>query len=493
VLANPTKLSSRRGATGHEDSSSSEPQAPPTHTRYRRVGLASLLVLIVAGSLLFSYVHRPANGAAPDSPPGLDLTIEDPTGQAMNRFYSALNATLTKSNNNGQPAVTRILHYGDSHVAADIFTGSLRRHFTADFGSAGPGYIVPGLAWYSRAGVVSGSSSGWHVDGLAQPDTSTDGRLGIAGVALSTTQPDQRLWLSAECSTFDLYLLRQPGGGRIQVSLDGATYEVVSLKSDRASPFYVRVASNTRDRHAVEIRSIESGLVKVMGIAVELDGPGVVYDALGINGARATRPLSWDWDILASSLGRRHPDLIVLSYGTNEAGDQDLDLDGYRKRYSEVISRFHSAAPGASILVMAPPDRARRMGNRWVSIPAMARLVSAQREAAFSSGAAFCDLYDEMGGPGSIENWAAAGRGLAGPDRVHLTRAGYHVVADALYHGLEGAYLRSVWQAFGRAIRPFFDFKQTDRTGSPRKRRRVSLPGGRIECNTPASYTLHFS
>src|SRR5262249_3288240 len=370
VLANPANSSSRRGAADLKNSPSSNLQAPRTHTRYGRVAIAVSLVFIVAGLLLFSYIHRPALAPATDYPSSLELTIEDPSGQAMARFYSALTATLRKPKGGSQVPMTRVVHYGDSHIAADIVTGSLRRHFADDFGSAGPGYIVPGVSWYRRLGVQSGSSAGWHVDGATQPDLSTDTRLGIAGIALSTRMPGQRLWISAETTSFDLYLLKQPEGGKIQVLLDGASYGFVPLNSARTSPFYFKVAANSAARHTLEIRTVATGPVRVLGIAVELDEPGVVYDALGINGARATRPLSWDQDILASNLGHRHPDLIVISYGTNEAGDQDLDFDSYQSRYAEMLARFRKAAPGASILVVAPPDRARRIGKKWVSIPA---------------------------------------------------------------------------------------------------------------------------
>src|SRR5262249_17087756 len=184
------------------------------------------------------------------------------------------------------------------------------------------------------------------------------------------------------------------------------------------------------------------------------------------------------------------------------------DFDSYQSRYAEMLARFRKAAPGASILVVAPPDRARRIGKKWVSIPAMARVVAAQREAALSSGAAFCDLYDGMGRSGSIQEWATVRGGLAGPDRVHLTTSGYRLIADALYRGIEGAYLKAVWRAIGQAVRPLFELKQPRTISPPRKRvRRIPGPWSpsklsepselpelsKLSCNTPASCTLHFS
>ena len=488
MIVNPANSSSRRGASGLTESPSNELQAPRTHTRYGRIAVAVSLVLMVASLVLFTSIHKPEPRPDQVNRPALNLTIEDPTEHAMARFYSALSATLSKSKDAGEfsdrksrdtgefldrAPVTRIVHYGDSHIAADILTGALRHHFADDFGSAGPGFILPGVTGYSRLGVESGSTAGWHVEGTGPAGATGDCRFGLAGLALSTSLAGQRLWISTDSNSFDLYLLKQPGGGDIEVSLDGTSHGILSLNSDQPSPCYFTVASTTAGRHTLEIRTKAAGAVRVLGIAVEGDRPGVVYDALGINGARATRPLSWDWGVLASNLGRRHPDLIVLSYGTNEAGDQDLDFDSYPARYAEMIARFHAAVPEASILVIAPPDRARRTGDKWVSIRAMAGVVSAQRKAALSTGTAFCDLYDEMGGAGSIQEWATTAYGLAAADRVHLTRSGYRLVADALYHGIEGAYLDSVWREFGRVLVPFLNFKrlipiQPRRAGRPR-------------------------
>src|SRR5256885_12375173 len=66
--------------------------------------------------------------------------IEDPTG-AMAGFYDAL------SRSERGEATARILHYGDSHVAADWLTGALRRNLQGCFGDAGAGFLLAGQAY----------------------------------------------------------------------------------------------------------------------------------------------------------------------------------------------------------------------------------------------------------------------------------------------------------------------------------------------------------
>jgi lysophospholipase L1-like esterase len=268
--------------------------------------------------------------------------------------------------------------------------------------------------------------------------------LGLAGASLSTHAPGEWITVTASGSYFDIYVLRQPGGGFISVLLDGVEQKrSVSLASRAVESACIEIVAESGSVHTIEIRTISAGRARIFGIAIERNSSGVVYDALGINGARASRPLRWDWKTLASNLERRDPDLIVVAYGTNEVSDPELDLEEYRTSFTTLLNKFHEAAPRASILVIAPPDRAIRMGARWKTITRMPALVEAQRQAALEAGAAFYDLFKAMGGAGSIERWATQLERLAQPDRVHLTSAGYRLVADGLY----GEILRGYVQA----------------------------------------------
>jgi lysophospholipase L1-like esterase len=339
--------------------------------------------------------------------------------------------------------VTRILHYGDSHVAADILTGSLRRELQLCFGNAGTGFVLPGTP-YSREGVTVRTSAGWRVDGLTQASLAADGRLGLAGASVSTQETAEWITVTAAGSYFDIYLLKQPGGGAIDVLFDGIVRKRgVSLASRSTEFRHIEIVADIGSVHTIEIRTASAGRTRIFGIAIERNRDGVVYDALGINGARASRPLRWDWKLLAASLKRRDPDLIVVAYGSNEVSDPDLDLEDYTASFTTLLQRFRDAAPRASILVIAPPDRAVRAANKWKTIGTLPALVEAQRRAAFSAGAAFYDLFNAMGGAGSIARWATFREPLAQSDRVHLTSAGYRLVADWLYAELMNGLLGS--------------------------------------------------
>lgn len=166
----------------------------------------------------------------------------------------------------------------------------------------------------------------------------------------------------------------------------------------------------------------------------------VRYEAKGINGARATKPLGWDWDAMGGNFTNDPPTLIVVAYGTNEAGDTDLDLREYKNNFSLLLQRFKAAAPDASLLVLAPPDRARLHHGKWHTLASLPALIETQRAAALTEGAAFWNQFAALGGAGAINDWAQQLPRLAQKDRVHLTLAGYELIADALYAELMREY-----------------------------------------------------
>ncbi|PHA05301.1 hypothetical protein COE65_26830, partial [Bacillus sp. AFS051223] len=71
---------------------------------------------------------------------------------------------------------------------------------------------------------------------------------------------------------------------------------------------------------------------------------GVIYSALGINGARLDVLDKWqaDWPDTLKAL---RPDMVILAYGTNEAFDDDLDLDKYRSQLQDKITLLRKTLP----------------------------------------------------------------------------------------------------------------------------------------------------
>jgi lysophospholipase L1-like esterase len=130
--------------------------------------------------------------------------------------------------------------------------------------------------------------------------------------------------------------------------------------------------------------------------------------------------------------------LIVLAYGTNEAGQKAWTLDSYSQMFKELIARIRTAAPTATIFVIGPPDRTLHTRKGWEPMQNIDKIVEAQRQAAIASGCAFWDLRAKMGGKGSMQQWVSAG--MAQFDHVHFTGAGYRMLGDAVFRDLMSQY-----------------------------------------------------
>lgn len=403
---------------------------------------------VVASLVLLTTLSRIQVCATVPSSQGLPLKQPIENATALGGFYQALARTQAASAD--EIVHTRIVHYGDSHVAADSLTGALRQHFQRDFGDAGSGFLYAARpwGWYVRTGVTQTASAGWRVDGLKLAALPFDNQLGLAGLSFTATRAGERLQLNAPGGRFEFALLQQPNAGVIEVWLDGQLYHpALALAAPEAATLFVPVEAERAGTHTLELRTVTAGPVRVFGLIAERATSGVAYDAFGINGARATRPLLWDWQLLDEQLAWRAPALIVIAYGSNEAGDADLNLLAYRRDFTALLQRFQRAAPQAALLIIAPPDRAQWMNGRWQSLPQLAGVIEAQRQAARSSGTAFWDLHRAMGGAGSINRWVIGQRPpLAQADRVHLTMAGYRLVADALYAELLDGYAKYLKQ-----------------------------------------------
>jgi lysophospholipase L1-like esterase len=359
--------------------------------------------------------------------------IENPGALAI--FFRALSEA--ESGQRIEPV--RVMHFGDSHVAADVLTAEIRQRLQGQFGDGGAGYIVPRNPMSTRRrGLLSGATQGWQIEGIGRR-LESDGIYGPAGISLVTSAPNERIWLEASCNHFEVYYVSQPGGGKIDISIDGASVldEPLALNSHRIATESISFDNPADTIHRLEIQTLVPGKSRILGIVAERLAPGVSYDVLGINGARASRFLSWNTAALAANLTQRKPDLIILAYGTNEVADPSWTPTSYRRLLKIVINELRTAAPQASILLFAPPDRA----DLPLAAQRMPAMIETERRAALESNAAFWSAYDAMGGPGSMNGWVR--RGLGQGDQVHLTRPGYALLADSFFRDLMRAYDQS--------------------------------------------------
>ena len=369
------------------------------------------------------------------------LPLADPTGNALNGFFRALAATARKEPH----AITRIAHFGDSIVVSDLVSGTLRRKLQAEFGDSGHGFMLIANAWpaYFHNDVTRFATAGWSVSRIVGP-YAEDGLYGYGGVSFKADRNALARFGTAKngdfgrnVSRFVLDYLETPNGGSLQVSVDGVPKQLLDTggPSKKSASFTLDVPDGA---HEFEVYT-KHGVSRAFGVVMERDTPGVVLDALGVQGARIRFMDKEDDAHWAEQLAWRKPDLLIYEFGANESGDGFLySMADYHRTMKEVIAQGQRALPQSSCLVIGAMDRAAKAGDEIVSMRVIPSLVTEQRSAAAELGCAFFDTYTAMGGAHSMPTWVR--RGLGQADLTHPTAVGSEVIGNWVFRALMKAY-----------------------------------------------------
>lgn len=369
------------------------------------------------------------------------VPLEDPQDTGLAPFYRALARTIAKE----PGAVTRVVHFGDSIVTSDYVSGTLRRKLQKQFGDAGHGFMLMANAWpaYFHNDVSRFSSSGWLVSRIVGP-LSPDGLYGLGGVSFRAPPGSRARFGTAKAgsygravSRFVVAYVKEPGGGKAKLRIDGADVKELDTSAPAVEVAYeeLRVPDG---EHELELVTT-AGTTRAFGVVMERDGPGVVLDAVGIQGARVRFLDKQDDAHWADTLRWRRPDLLIYQFGANESGDGfAYPMDEYFRTMKDVLEQGKRARPEMGCLVLGAMDRAEKKGTTLSTMAVIPAIVAEQRRASAAAGCAFFDTYKAMGGSGSMAAWV--GRGLGQADLTHPTGVGSEVIGNWIYRALMQGY-----------------------------------------------------
>ncbi|HUB46864.1 MAG TPA: GDSL-type esterase/lipase family protein [Acetobacteraceae bacterium] len=342
------------------------------------------------------------------------------------------------------------LQLGDSHTANDAFASRMREGLQDRFGAAGRGLLPPGIpfATYAPTLVKVTASPAWSpARSMARSDA---GPFGLSGLRQSASAAGIAMALETELpgglAVAEAEVLRRPGGGSLDVEVDGQRAGRIVTAAPLTEAQFVRLPTRS-DSRRVTLRTIGDGPVDILSWSAARTGPGVLFSNLGTIGATIELTNRWTPDVVRMELEHIRPSLLLVAFGTNEGFRPDPD-PGYAETYAAAVRRLQAAAPWASILVIGPPDGdwpARREGGagqpcdsagpgaaQWRTPPHLDDIRQAQRRVARANGWAFWDWAAAMGGRCAMQAWAQSNPPLALPDHVHLRTAGYRRTADVL-------------------------------------------------------------
>jgi lysophospholipase L1-like esterase len=319
-----------------------------------------------------------------------------------------------------------IVHIGDSHVQADFLTEVVRRNLQREFGNAGRGLIVPGRVAGTNEPTNFRSSSGekWMSKRIIY--TQQPLPIGIGGITLNTELAGARINIRMRDALTDysfnrvtLFYQKQPGSFNfsIQDTLNAELGHINPIAQDADE--FVSSLNLPGLYNSISIQVTKHGedqrFATFYGVNLENGHAGILYHAIGVNGAKYTHYNAARYFVPQTKALR--PDLFIISLGTNESVQHPYLDKNFFQQVTKLVESLSAMNPTAAFILVSPPDAFQKKVKQN---PGIERVRNEIVRYAVENGLAFWDMYKVNGSAG---DWRL--QGLLRPDGIHFTKDGY--------------------------------------------------------------------
>jgi lysophospholipase L1-like esterase len=337
-----------------------------------------------------------------------------------------------------------ILQLGDSHTAADFFTGALRRMLQERYGDGGSGYMIAGHPHIGvRSDTVKVADAGWSYQALQKSGDSSE--FTLSGFNAVAEAEGRSMAFAADhplpSDTWEVEAFRQPGGGSIEILVDGAAKRSVNLDGATAEHLLIPIPASSNTQR-LTITTTRPGPVLISSVANYNRASGLTYNSVGFPGATIDIINKFDEKILTAELRRLAPQIVVLAFGSNEGFNDNLDLDRYARNYALVTAKVRYALPKATIVIIGPPDGARRAASAygaqcsWQTPPKLNSVRDLQRDLARDQNFVYWNWASIMPKECGAHQWSQQSPPLMAKDHLHFSRDGYKQSAEQFFNVL---------------------------------------------------------
>ncbi len=334
-----------------------------------------------------------------------------------------------------------IVHFGGSHIQADIYSHVMREHLqNFDYGmNGGRGFIFPfsNARTNNPANYKVSYTGQW--ESCRNVETRKSCNLGVSGITLLThdTLATTTIIPNAENSVhYDFNRIRifhNPVFESLTilpettVRYNSSTDTITGVTTFFFDDYLDTITFSFKAKDTL-IRNFEW-----YGLTLENDDPGVVYHSFGINGA--SLPSFLRCNLFVPHLRVLNPDLAIISIGTNDGYTRYFDPDEYEKNYRAFIQNLQAANPDIAVILTVPNDSYlyRRYANKNTRL-----MEDVIIKIAKEYGYGVWDFYALMGGLGSSRIWESAG--LMRHDKIHFTQEGYTLKGNLLFQAFLKSY-----------------------------------------------------
>lgn len=366
---------------------------------------------------------------------------------AMERFYQKLDSVVFLGEGN-----VSIMHIGGSHVQAGVFTQQFRDNLLSISTDliGGQNFVFPftvGGTNNPSHFMVSYTGEWSYCRNAVRRET--DKRMGLAGAAVTTTDPEASISIMTRERypsdnqpeyTFNKVIVLGFSETENVVPMLSCDSTILQGQYDEWLSTYTFQLPDFTDSICICFDSV-AGEFTLTGVLLENGMTGVTVHGVGVNGASV--PSYLRCDDFERDLNLIKPDLIIFGIGINDAAEKDFEKETFKQNYGELISIMQYVNPDCALLFVTNNDSFKRIRKNKYEVNPNGKVVEqAFMEMGKQYGAAVWDQFDVMGGLRSMQNWEKAG--LAQKDKIHFTRDGYRLMGDLLYNALIENYLKHI-------------------------------------------------
>jgi hypothetical protein len=383
-------------------------------------------------------VFAPVN-LPPPPPPKQDIPCPpemvcfddfSPNKDGLDNFFRALDSRDLK------PA--RVAFFGDSYIEGDIFCADLRSCLQSEYGGKGVGIVLPASQLSSFRKTVKHNFSGWNSQCIT--NSKDYSKMGISGHCF---HPDKNAWVKysgVKLPHLDFFkqatLLYRLSEGETTVSyrINNENDEIfIHLKPSPKISKYDIYADSIG---VIQFNFLSNNLnLYIYGISLQ-DRSGVIVDNFSLRGTPGTTLKSLSENMLKQTDSLLAYDLIILQYGLNVMTANRTNYSSYQKGMQETVKHLKKCFPQSDILLLSVGDRSMHKNGGYVTMPGAPALVSYQRAVCAETGIVFWNLFEAMGGNGSMVEMVKAKPPKANKDYTHLNFEGGKYLGEILFKSL---------------------------------------------------------
>jgi len=365
--------------------------------------------------------------------------IKDPT-HSMSAFINELMDLL-----HGKDTVINIVHLGDSHIQAGSLSGRTMRLMQNSFGNAGRGWIAPFKLSKTNEPTdyfILSNVKEWISGRCNQINPKCPWGIGGIGIQTKAKDVDFRLIIAPENGkgySFNKVLLYSdsntlplmpagPGNEKITVSPwnnpSAHTTESPDNQTIRIDTFRMTDLTDTLFVRNMNAQNQSGHSNLYYGFNLLNGNPGILYHAIGVNGAHYANYTHRDY---IRQLSLLKPSLLIISLGGNEAHGRNFNKTTFESQVHSLVRLIREEMPRTAILITTPAETFKSVyvnkKRQYVRNENIAKVADVISTYTAREGLACWDLYTVSGGENSCKNWYDAKMLVS--DRIHFSRTGY--------------------------------------------------------------------